>query len=43
MHRTGHAIWWAVEAASEGDALELLRFYVAERTTETRASEVEIP
>jgi hypothetical protein len=39
----GHAIWWAVEAPSEGDALALLPFYVAERTTATRVSEVEIP
>ena len=39
----GHAIWWTVEAASEGDALGLLPFYVAERTTATRVQEVEIP
>jgi len=39
----GHAIWWTVEAASEEDALGLLPFYVAERTTATRVSEVEIP
>ena len=39
----GHAIWWTVEAASEEDALALLPFYVAERTTSTRVSEVEIP
>jgi hypothetical protein len=38
-----HAIWWAVEAASEGEALALLPFYVAERTTATRVSEIEIP
>jgi hypothetical protein len=39
----GHAIWWTVQADSEGDALALLPFYVAERTTATRVSEVEIP
>ena len=36
----GHAIWWAVEAASEEEALGLLPFYVAERTEVTRVSEV---
>ena len=39
----GHAIWWTVEAESEEDALRLLPFYVAERTTATPVSEVEIP
>jgi hypothetical protein len=39
----GHAIWWMVEADSEADALQLLPFYVAERTTITRISEVQIP
>ncbi|MFN8185605.1 MAG: hypothetical protein U0R69_00850 [Gaiellales bacterium] len=39
----GHAIWWTVDAASEADALGLLPFYVAERTTATCVSEVEIP
>jgi hypothetical protein len=39
----GHAIWWTVEAASEADALRLLPLYVAERTTATPVSEVEIP
>lgn len=39
----GHAIWWKVDAASEKDALALLPCYVAERTTVTRVSEVEIP
>jgi hypothetical protein len=37
----GHAIWWAVDAATE--ALALLPFFVAERSTATRVSEVEIP
>jgi hypothetical protein len=39
----GHAIWWAVEAATEQDALAQLPFYVAERTTVTCVSEVQIP
>ena len=39
----GHAIWWTVDAACEQDALALLPFYVAERTTATRVSEVDIP
>ncbi len=39
----GHAIWWTVEAGSELDALALLPHYVAERTTVSRVSEVEIP
>ena len=39
----GHAIWWTVEAASESEALRLLPFYVAERTTATPVQEVEIP
>ena len=39
----GHAIWWAVEAESEADALRQLPYYVAARTTVTRVSEVHIP
>ena len=39
----GHAIWWTVEAETDEGALRLLPFYVAERTTATRVSEVEIP
>jgi hypothetical protein len=39
----GHAIWWTVEAGSEADALRLLPYYVAERTTVIRVSEVGIP
>jgi hypothetical protein len=39
----GHAIWWTVEAASEAEALALLPFYVAERTTAVQVSEVDIP
>lgn len=39
----GHAIWWTVEAASEQDALRLLPFFVAQRSTATHVSEVVIP
>ena len=39
----GHAIWWTVDADTEEEALELLPYYVAERTTVSRVSEVEIP
>ena len=39
----GHAIWWTVEAGSETDALALLPFYVAERTTASGVTEVKIP
>ena len=39
----GHAIWWTVEADSESDALAFLPYYVAERTTATKVSKVEIP
>jgi hypothetical protein len=38
-----HAIWWTVSAASEDEALGLLPFYVAERTTASSVSEVEFP
>jgi len=39
----GHAIWWTVESATAEDALELLPLYVANRTTATSVSEVDIP
>jgi hypothetical protein len=39
----GHAIWWAVDAATEQEALRLLPFFVAERSTATRVGEIEIP
>jgi hypothetical protein len=39
----GHAIWWTVEAATEEKALQLLPAYVAERSTVSSVSEVEIP
>ncbi len=39
----GHEIWWSVDAESAEEALGLLPFYVASRTTATRVSPVEIP
>lgn len=39
----GHVIWWDVQAPSETDALQLLPFYVAQRTTATAIAPVEIP
>ena len=39
----GHAIWWTVDAATEADALALLPFFVAERSTATAVREVAIP
>jgi hypothetical protein len=39
----GHEIWWTVKAEGEEDALRLLPYYVTERTTITRVSEVQIP
>ena len=39
----GHAIWWTVEATSEADALALLPFFVAERSTAVEVTEVRIP
>ena len=39
----GHAIFWAVEAADEAQALGLLPYFVAERATAIKVSEVQIP
>ena len=39
----GHEIWWAVEATTEADALALLPFFVAERSTAVEVTEVRIP
>lgn len=39
----GHAIWWNVEAATAADALALLPFFVATRTSVTTVSKVDIP
>ena len=41
--RAIHAIWWTVDATTAEEALALLPFYVAERTTATSVSDVEIP
>jgi len=38
-----HAIWWLVAAASPEEALELLPFFVAERSTAVEVTEVRIP
>jgi hypothetical protein len=38
-----HAIWWTVEAASAVDALALLPYFVAERSTAVAVTEVQIP
>jgi hypothetical protein len=38
-----HAIWWCVETTGEAEALGLLPYYVAQRATATRVTEVEIP
>jgi hypothetical protein len=42
-HSGGHAIWWTVDAATETDALALLPFFIAERSTATAVTEVAIP
>ena len=39
----GHSIWWTVDAWSEENALALLPFYVAERTTAVPVTEERIP
>jgi hypothetical protein len=39
----GHAIWWAIEAAGEDHTLRQLPFFVAQRSTVTRVTEVVIP
>jgi hypothetical protein len=38
-----HALWWVVEAPDERQALALLPFFVAERSTVTRVADVVIP
>jgi hypothetical protein len=37
----GHEIWWTADA--EADAVRLVPFYVAQRTTVTRVSGAQIP
>jgi hypothetical protein len=39
----GHEIWWQVDAAEPAEALALLPFFVAERSTATEIREVHIP
>jgi hypothetical protein len=39
----GHEIWWIVDAAHADDALALLPFYVAGRTSVVAVTEVLIP
>jgi hypothetical protein len=39
----GHAIWWAVEADDEQEAVRQLPFFVAQRSTVAQVTEVEIP
>jgi hypothetical protein len=39
----GHAIFWSVEAADESQALGLLPYFVAERATAVKVTEVQIP
>jgi hypothetical protein len=39
----GHEIWWIVDARHADDALALLPFYVAERTSAVAVSDVRIP
>ena len=39
----GHAIWWAVDVATEEEALALLPYFVAARATVTRVGKVQIP
>jgi hypothetical protein len=39
----GHDIWWTVEAVSQADALALLPFFVAQRSTAVAVGEVQIP
>jgi hypothetical protein len=38
-----HAIWWWVEAEGEREALGLLPYFVAQRSTATRIGAVDIP
>jgi hypothetical protein len=40
---SGHAIWWSMDAATAGEAVALLPYYVGERASVTRVEEIEIP
>ena len=39
----GHAIWWLINASGPDDALDLLPFFVAQRSTAVEVREVQIP
>jgi hypothetical protein len=39
----GHELWWRVDAADAGSALELLPRYLRSRTRVARVRDVEIP
>jgi hypothetical protein len=39
----GHGIWWLVDASSTDDALALLPFFVAERSSAVEVSPITIP
>ena len=39
----GHMIWWLVDAAGPEEALELLPFFVAQRSIAVAVREVQIP
>jgi hypothetical protein len=39
----GHDIWWVVDAGSPAEALALLPFYVAQRSTAVPVRKVQIP
>jgi hypothetical protein len=39
----GHMIWWLVDAPSPAEALGLLPFFVAQRSTAVEVREVRIP
>ena len=38
-----HEIWWSVEADGERAALDLLPYFVAQRSTAVRVERIEIP
>jgi hypothetical protein len=42
-HFGGHEIWWEVQASSPEEALQLLPFYVAQRTVVVEVAAVDIP
>ena len=39
----GHEIWWIVEAQTGGEALSLLPYFVAQRTTVAQVAAIAIP